>query len=74
MDTLNFVSLYVSNLVQNNDIFYLTETWLNDSEVNQFESIFNNYNIFHQSDMSIEDSYQLRGRPFGGKCWLLKSN
>ena len=82
MDTLNFVSLnvknfktnylYVSNLVQNNDIFYLTETWLNDSEVNQFESIFNNYNIFHQSDMSIEDSYQLRGRPFGGKCWLLK--
>ena len=58
--------------MQNNDIFYLTETWLNDSEVNQFESLFNNYNIFHQSDMSIEDSYQLRGRPFGGKCWLLK--
>jgi exonuclease III len=57
--------------MQNNDICYLTETWLNDGEVNQFESIFNNYNIFHQSDMLIKENYQLRGRPFGGKCWLL---
>ena len=54
-----------------NYICYLTETWLNEGEVNQFESIFNECNLFHQSDVSIEDSYQLRGRPFRGKCKLL---
>jgi hypothetical protein len=63
--------LYVSNLMKTNDIFYLAETWLNEGEVNQFESIFNECNQFHQSDVSIEESYQLRGRPFRGKCWLL---
>ena len=63
--------LYVSNLRKTNYICYLTETWLNEGEVNQFESIFNECNLFLQSDVSIEDSYQLRGRPFRGKCWLL---
>jgi hypothetical protein len=58
-------------LMKTNDICYLTETWLNEGEVNQFELIFNEYNLFHQSDVSIEESYQLRGRPFGGKFWLL---
>ena len=65
------MSLLPPILMKTNDICYLTETWLNEGEVNQFELIFNEYNLFHQSDVSIEESYQLRGRPLGGKFWLL---
>ena len=66
--------LYVCDLMQNNDICYLTETWLNDGETTYFETMYSECKLYFQCDITVEESYNLKGRPFGGKCWLIRKN
>lgn len=74
----NFKSNYlaVDKLVEKEiDIIFLCEHWLNSNEQNLINDRYDdNFNIFFQSDMDINFNKKLYGRPYGGKCWLVKKN
>jgi hypothetical protein len=67
-------NVFIQDKINQIDVCYLTELWLHSGEQYILDTMFcNNYNIHFQSDMSIADSYK-KGRPFGGKCWLIKKD
>jgi len=82
MEKINILSFNIKNFKTNNyyltneivnsniDICFITETWLAEEE-NQliYDKFGRNFNILCQNEMSINT--ERRGRPFGGKCWLL---
>jgi|LakMenEpi03Aug12_release.lakeMendotaPanAssembly.Ray.scaffolds.fasta_scaffold3197928_1 hypothetical protein len=61
----------IDQIITNNiDICFLTETWLAEEENNYILDKFEqNFNISNQNEMSI--AKKTRGRPFGGKSWLI---
>jgi hypothetical protein len=82
MEKLNILSLNIKNFKTNNyystneiensniNVCFITETWLVEEE-NQIitERFGMHFNVSNQNEMSI--SKERRGRPFGGKCWLI---
>jgi hypothetical protein len=66
--------LFVNDLMLSNDICFLTETWLHEGEIEEFKNLFKEFNAYFQCDINTEESYKLRGRPYGGKCWLVKKH
>ncbi|CAF1069867.1 unnamed protein product [Brachionus calyciflorus] len=59
---------YVDSLVKNNDIIFLTETWLYKHDTFILNYISNSKKFLFKSD--IDDSYS-KGRPFGGHVWFI---
>ena len=55
------------------DIMFLSELWLHEGEEEYLQHIFPNTNIYFQSDISVESKYSKRGRPFGGKAWIIRN-
>ncbi len=54
-----------------NEIVFISEHWLNNTEQNIIEAIFLDKKIFFHSAM---DDAQRNGRPFGGFCWVINSD
>ena len=82
MEKINILSFNIKNFKTNNyfltklivnneiDICFLTETWLAEEENSIIaEKIGLNYYILNQNEMTI--SKQKKGRPYGGKSWLI---
>lgn len=62
--------VFANNLINNNDIIYLCETWLKNNEkyvANDINST-NKHKILFKSDMNIEYN---KGRPFCGQTWFI---
>ncbi|RNA10357.1 RNA-directed DNA polymerase from mobile element jockey-like [Brachionus plicatilis] len=59
--------LYVQKLLKENDIIFLSETWLKDKD-SFSEQIFEDSLTYFQSGM---DHYFGRGRPYGGIGWIV---
>lgn len=64
-------NLYLKELRNNSQICFITEHWLNSEENILMDDMFPNDNCLFYSDMDIKDSFGRRGRPYGGKCWLI---
>jgi len=82
MEKINILSFNVKNIKTNNyyltqeivnnniDICYITETWLAEEETQiVYDKFGSKFNVSNQNEFSI--SSERRGRPFGGKCWLI---
>lgn len=74
LNCLNFKTnrFYIDKLLAMSNIVFLSEHWLNSEESNLLSERYINFNIFFQSDMDIRNIDKNRGRPFGGKCWLVE--
>ena len=65
-------SQYLKEIIESNDIIYLNELWLHQSEEKVIKDILPiNKLLYFKS--SMDDSYK-RGRPFGGQAWIVNSN
>ena len=71
----NFKSnrVLIDKIVQNFDVIFLCEHWLNSEEYYLLTERYTNHNLFFQSDMEVS-ALETRGRPFGGKCWLVSKS
>jgi hypothetical protein len=82
MEKINILSFNVKNIKTNNyyltqeivnnniDICYITETWLAEEETQiVYDKFGSKFNVSNQNEFSI--SSERRGRPFGGKRWLI---
>lgn len=57
------------------DIIFICEHWLNSKEQYLIDEKYSrNFKTYFQSDMDIQLSRKFSGRPFGGKCWLVKND
>lgn len=63
--------LCVNSLIENNELVFLQEHWLNEQQINTLDEIieFNNHNAYF--DTPIDLTQQKKGRPFGGIGWLI---
>lgn len=70
----NFKSniVIIEKIVNSCDLIFLIEHWLNSEEHYLLTERYPNHNIFFQSDMDVTKFEKNRGRPYGGKCWLVK--
>ena len=57
-------NLYLKQLFEEFDVCFLTEHWLNSQEKYIIEDTCVNKNIFFQAYFSLQDSFEMRGRPF----------
>ena len=58
------------------DISFIIENWLSDEEAYLFNQL-SDHSVFFQSDFSIaygSGETRRRGRPFGGKFWVVKND
>ena len=60
--------IYINKLCNENDIVFICEHWLQQSEEILLESISNKKQIIFNSSM---EEGQRKGRPFGGLCWFI---
>ena len=60
--------IYINKLCNENDIVFICEHWLQQSEEILLESISNKKLIIFNSSM---EEGQRKGRPFGGLCWFI---
>ena len=85
MQQIKILSFNIKNYKTNNyflskqaadnniDIIYLTETWLGEEENYIINSNFgHSYNVLNHNEFLI--STRSKGRPFGGKSWLVNKN
>ena len=61
----------VNNLANNNDITFICEHWLLESEQLIIKRNLPHHHVYLHADESVKDRLG-RGRPFGGFCWLIK--
>ena len=65
-------SVYISEIIKNNDIVFICEHWLNKFEKYLIKNLCeNNEKVFFFSP--IENINNI-GRPWGGLCWIIKNN
>ena len=71
---LNFKANHrmVKNLIDSNHICYFIEHWLGSDDAYLFNEICNNHSIIFSAD--YDNDNRRRGRPFGGKCWVLHNS
>jgi hypothetical protein len=60
---------YCLELINNNDIVLLIETWLYDWEINNLKTLLNNVTIDHKNH-----NLKNIGRPSKGICWIYKTS
>ena len=65
-------TIYIKQLIHNNDICFFIEHWLDLHEKYLFEDICNDHNIYFHSD--YDKSKCKNGRPYGGTCWVVKKS
>ena len=67
----NFKSnhLMIKKLIDQNQICFFVEHWLEENEAYLFNDICNNHSIIFKSD--FDRMVNSRGRPFGGKFWVI---
>ena len=68
---------YLKELINSHDISFIIEHWLSDEEAFLFNQLSDQHSILFQSDFSVANcsgSTKRRGRPFGGKCWVVKND
>ena len=68
---------YLKELINSHDISFIIEHWLSDEEDFLFNQLSDKHSILFQSDFSFANcpgSTRRRGRPFGGKCWVVKND
>ena len=66
---------FFKRVFNSHDISIFIEHWLSDEEA--FNQLSNQHSILFQSDFSFSNcpgSTRRRGRPFGGKCWVVKND
>jgi hypothetical protein len=63
--------LYPKQLFEEFDVCFLTKHWLNFDEKYIIEDTKFSKKNFFQADLSLQDSFEMRGRPFGGNCWVV---
>ena len=82
MEKINIICLNIKNFKTNSfflneqilnnsvDICFLSETWLMEEENYMIENQFgNNFFLLTQNEMSY--ARRTKGRPYGGKCWMI---
>ena len=69
----NFKSHYkfVEKLINENYIIFIIVHWLKPKEKFMINNILSDHKLIFQSDM-VDSSKLTRGRPFGGKCWVIR--
>lgn len=65
-------TLMIKKLIQNHDICFFSEHWLDSNEKYFFDDVAEQHHIFYQADMVNRNLIQ--GRPFGGICWVIKNS
>ena len=65
----------ISDLIKSNDIIFLIEHWLAEEEAYLLNDLSTSHSIIFQSDFSFSSTIGKRrkGRPFGGKCWIISN-
>ncbi len=66
--------LMLEHLINNNDIIFLIEHWLRPDEQYIINDLISEHRAIFKSDMQAISSKKTRGRPFGGRCWLIKNS
>ncbi len=65
-------AIFVENLINNNDITFVQEHWLNNHNKYIIKNLCKNIEkVFFFSPMG---AYPSKGRPWGGLCWIIKNN
>ena len=59
--------LYAQKLMKENQIMFLSETWLSELKKTFLNDISGDYNVYSKSDFKINS----KGRPFGGVGWIV---
>ena len=68
---------FLKKLINSHDISFVIEHMLSDEEAYLFNQLSHHHSILFQSDFSIANGSgetRRRGRPFGGKCWVVKND
>ena len=61
---------YVKELMNTNDVIFLNEHWLMDSDILVIKAILSEYDVYMKSSMDCESN--ACGRPFGGIGFICK--
>jgi hypothetical protein len=65
--------LVLKDLLINNDIIFLVEHWLSKEDSHILVNLCgDNHHVLFESDYSRSD--HIKGRPFGGRCWIVRKN
>ena len=59
----------VKNLIDQSNVCFLIEHWCSKEEEHLVKSLSKNHKVIFESEYSELD--KIRGRPFGGMCWLI---
>lgn len=59
----------ICELINTNDICFFIEHWLAEEEAYLFNELNSTKSILFESEFSLSENR--RGRPFGGKCWVI---
>ena len=65
----------IKDLILTNDICFFIEHWLAEEEAYIFNELSEGHHILFEADFSIESRLRcdgIRGRPHGGRCWLVR--
>ena len=65
----------IKKLIMNNDICFFIEHWLAEEEAYFFNELSEEHHILFEADFSIEARLRcddVRGRPHGGRCWVVR--
>ena len=67
----------VKKLIVNSDVCFFIEHWLGEEESFYFSHLSDQHSILFDSDFNCAErlcTYVVKGRPFGGRCWVIKNN
>jgi hypothetical protein len=65
---------YINEEIENHDIIFIQEHWLNEIEINNINDYINCENVKAELISSIDIVQQKQGRPHGGIGWLIKNS
>jgi len=66
----------VRDLILNNDVCFFIEHWLGEEEAFYFNELSDEHQILFEADYSCEARLRCdgaKGRPFGGRCWVVRN-
>ena len=66
--------LMVQKLINDFDSIFLIEHWLTNDEKYLISDLINDHSMIFESDMHDFSNKRKPGRPFGGRCWLIKNS